>query len=60
MLWKKIDAGLIDNFLVMRSALVTLLLGSVLRIFQNGLVRFYAWSISVGLAVFVIYLSFSG
>ena len=59
-LWKRIDAGLIDNFLVMRSALVTLLLGSVLRIFQNGLVRFYAWSISVGLAVFVIYLSFSG
>ena len=59
-LWKTIDAGLIDNFLVMRSALVTLLAGSVLRIFQNGMVRFYAWSISIGLAVFVIYLSFSG
>ena len=59
-LWKWVDAGLIDNFLVMRSALVTLLAGSVLRVFQNGMVRFYAWSISIGLAVSVIYLSFSG
>ena len=36
------------------------ILGSVLRLFQNGMIRFYAWSITIGVTVFVLYLSFSG
>jgi len=59
-LWKVIDAGLIDGLLVNGSALVVAVIGSVLRIFQNGMIRFYAWSFTIGVAVFVLYLSFSG
>jgi NADH-quinone oxidoreductase subunit L len=59
-LWKWIDAGFIDGLLVNGSALLVSVVGMVLRLFQNGMVRFYAWSITVGLAVFVLYLSFSG
>ncbi|MBU8870097.1 MAG: NADH-quinone oxidoreductase subunit L [Gemmatimonadales bacterium] len=59
-LWKIVDAGLIDGLMVNGSALVVAVLGSVLRIFQNGMVRFYAWSFTIGVAVFVLYLSFSG
>ncbi len=59
-LWKWIDAGLIDGVLVNGSALVVAVTASILRLFQNGMVRFYAWSITVGLAVLALYLSFSG
>lgn len=59
-LWKVIDAGLIDGLIVNGSALVVAVLGSVLRLFQNGQVRFYAWSFTLGVSVFVLYLSFSG
>ncbi|MCP4570730.1 MAG: NADH-quinone oxidoreductase subunit L [bacterium] len=59
-LWKWIDAGLIDGILVNGSALVVAVVGSVVRLFQNGMVRFYAWSITVGVTVFVLYLCFSG
>ena len=59
-LWKVVDAGVIDGLLVNGSALVVAVLGSVLRIFQNGNIRFYAWSFTIGVAVFVLYLSFSG
>ncbi len=58
-LWKGVDAGLIDGVLVNGSALVVYLLGSVLRLFQNGMIRFYAWTFTIGVAVFVLYLSFS-
>ena len=58
-LWKSVDAGLIDGLLVNGSALVVYLLGSVLRLFQNGMIRFYAWTFTIGVAVFVLYLSFS-
>ena len=58
-LWKGVDAGLIDGLLVNGSALAVAVVGSVLRLFQNGLVRFYAWSITIGLAVFALYLVFS-
>jgi len=54
-----VDAGLIDGLLVNGSALVVYLLGSVLRLFQNGMIRFYAWTFTIGVAVFVLYLSFS-
>ncbi len=58
-LWKGMDAGLIDGVLVNGSALLVYLLGSVLRLFQNGMVRFYAWTFTIGVAVFVLFLSFS-
>jgi NADH-quinone oxidoreductase subunit L len=59
-LWKGIDAGVIDGLLVNGSALVVAVVGSLLRLLQNGLVRFYAWSFTVGVAVFVVYLSLKG
>ncbi len=58
-LWKGVDAGLIDGVLVNGSALAVYLFGSVLRLFQNGMIRFYAWTFTIGVAVFVLYLSFS-
>jgi len=59
-LWKGVDAGVIDGLLVNGSALVVAVVGSLLRLLQNGLVRFYAWSFTVGVAVFVVYLSLKG
>ena len=59
-LWKTIDAGVIDGLLVNGAALVVAVTGSLLRLLQNGLVRFYAWSFTVGVAVFVVYLSLKG
>jgi NADH-quinone oxidoreductase subunit L len=59
-LWKGVDAGFIDGLLVNGSALVVALVGSVLRVFQNGMVRYYAWTFTLGVTVFVLYLSFSG
>ncbi len=59
-LWKGIDVGLIDGLLVNGTALAVAVLGSLVRLFQNGMVRFYAWSITAGLTVFVLYLCFSG
>ena len=59
-LWKVVDSGLIDGLLVNGSALVVAIIASMLRLFQNGMVRFYAWSFTVGVTVFVLYLSFSG
>ncbi len=59
-LWKFVDAGVIDGLLVTGSAFAVSATGSFLRLFQNGLVRFYAWSFTIGVTVFVLYLSFSG
>ena len=59
-LWKGVDAGLIDGLLVNGTALAVAITGSLLRLFQNGMIRFYAWSITIGLSVFVLYLVFSG
>ncbi len=59
-LWKIVDAGMIDGLLVNGSALTVAITGSMLRLFQNGMVRFYAWSFTIGVTVFVLYLSFSG
>jgi NADH-quinone oxidoreductase subunit L len=59
-LWKGVDAGLIDGLLVNGSALTVAIFGSIIRIFQNGMIRFYAWSFTIGVTVYVLYLSFSG
>ncbi|MEZ4388385.1 MAG: hypothetical protein R3D98_12590 [Candidatus Krumholzibacteriia bacterium] len=54
-----IDRNLIDGLLVGGSAVLTLFTGSVLRLMQNGMVRFYAWVFAVGVTVFTIYLTFA-
>ncbi len=59
-LWKWIDDGLIDGLMVNGSAFGVAITGAILRLFQNGLVRFYAWSFAVGVTVFLVYLTFSG
>jgi len=58
-LWGWVDKGLIDGLLVNGSALVVAITGAFLRLFHNGLVRFYAYSFAVGVTVFVLYLSLS-
>jgi NADH-quinone oxidoreductase subunit L len=57
-LWGWIDKGLIDGLLVNGSALMVTFTGGILRLIQNGMLRFYAYAFAVGLAVFVLYLSF--
>jgi hypothetical protein len=32
----------------------------LLRLFQNGMVRFYAWVFVLGVTVFTVYLAFLG
>ncbi len=58
-LWGWIDKGLIDGLLVNGSALAVAILGAFLRLFQNGLVRFYAYTFAFGAAVFAIYMTLS-
>jgi NADH-quinone oxidoreductase subunit L len=56
-LWGWIDKGLIDGLLVNGSALMVSLTGGFLRLVQNGRLRSYAYVFTVGVAVFVLYLS---
>ena len=56
-LWKWVDVGVIDGLIVNGSAVAVAITGAVLRLFQNGLVRFYAWAVAFGAAVFVVYLT---
>jgi NADH-quinone oxidoreductase subunit L len=58
-LWQWIDKGLIDGLLVNTSARIVALTGGLLRTFQNGLLRSYAYAFAVGVAVFVLYLTLS-
>jgi NADH-quinone oxidoreductase subunit L len=55
-----VDRGLIDGLFVGGSAVLVLLTGSVLRLLQNGLVRFYAWVFVLGVTAFTVYLTFLG
>ncbi len=55
-----IDRGVIDGLLVTGSAVVTLFTGSLLRLLQNGMIRFYAWVFALGVTVFAVYLTFLG
>ncbi len=55
-----IDRGLIDGLLVSGAAVITLLSGSLLRLMQNGMVRFYAWVFALGVTAFTVYLTFLG
>ena len=56
-LWKTVDAGLIDGLLVNGSAFVVAIISSLLRLFQNGSLRFYAYVFSVGIAMFILYFT---
>ena len=59
-LWRIFDVGLINGLLVEGSATVVAITGYLVRILQNGMIRFYAWSFTIGVTVYVLYLSFSG
>ncbi|MBD3222671.1 NADH-quinone oxidoreductase subunit L [bacterium] len=59
-MFRWIDRGLIDGLLVSGSAVLTLFVGSLLRLFQNGMVRFYAWVFALGVTVFTVYLTVGG
>ena len=58
-LFKTVDAGLIDGLLVNGSALLVSVVSALLRLFQNGMLRFYAYVFAAGAAAFVIYLTLS-
>ncbi len=59
-LFRIVDVKLIDEFLVNGTALGVSILGAVLRLFQNGLLRFYAWVFAAGVSAFILYLTLSG
>ena len=59
-LFRTVDAGLIDGLLVDGSAILVSIVSSLLRLFQNGMVRFYAWVFAAGAAAFILYLTLSG
>jgi NADH-quinone oxidoreductase subunit L len=58
-LFRWIDAGLIDGLLVNGSAVAVAISGALLRLFQNGQLRFYAYAFVLGATAFVVYLSLS-
>ncbi len=58
--FRLIDRGVIDSALVTGSAFAALAIGSVLRLLQNGLVRFYAWVFALGVTIFTVYLTLQG
>ena len=58
-LWRAVDVGLIDGLLVNGSAVLVSVISSLLRLFQNGRLRFYAYVFALGAAAFVLFLFFS-
>lgn len=50
------DAGLIDGVFVNGTARAIGILGSVLRLLQNGMLRWYAYSFTLGVLVILFYL----
>ena len=59
-LFRTVDAGLIDGLLVNGSAILVAIVSALLRLFQNGRLRFYAWVFASGAAGFILYLTVSG
>ncbi len=58
-LWKTVDVGVIDGLLVNGSAIGVAIFSALLRLFQNGSLRFYAYAVSTGLLVFLLYFTLS-
>jgi NADH-quinone oxidoreductase subunit L len=56
-LWRIVDAGLIDGLLVNGPARLLMMVGGVARLLQNGLVRWYAWSIAGGACLILWHLA---
>ena len=59
-LWRGLDVGLIDGLLVNGSALLVAVTSAVLRLLQNGMLRFYAWMMAAGAVAFMLYLTLRG
>ncbi len=59
-LWRFVDAVIIDGLLVNGVARFLAMIGHVVRILQNGLVRWYAYSFAVGVFAMLIYLTRKG
>jgi len=56
-LFRAVDTGLIDGLLVNGTALLVSITSALLRLFQNGKLRFYAYVFALGAAAFVLYLA---
>ncbi|MDO9693950.1 MAG: NADH-quinone oxidoreductase subunit L [Candidatus Latescibacteria bacterium] len=56
-LYRAVDVGLIDGLLVNGTALLVSITSALLRLFQNGKLRFYAYVFALGAAAFVLYLA---
>jgi len=59
-LFRVVDAGIIDGLLVNGSAIFVSIVSALIRLFQNGMLRFYAWTFAAGVAAFIIYLTLAG
>jgi len=59
-LFRVVDAGVIDGLLVNGSAILVSIVSALVRLFQNGMLRFYAWTFAAGAAAFIIYLTLAG
>ena len=56
-LWKFVDVAIIDGLLVNGISRTLGLTGQLLRLVQNGMLRWYAWSFAAGVLVMLFYLS---
>ena len=56
-LWRFVDVTIIDGLLVNGISRTLGLAGQLLRLVQNGLLRWYAWSFAAGVLVVLFYLS---
>jgi NADH-quinone oxidoreductase subunit L len=56
-LWRTVDAGLIDGVAVNGIGRLLALIGALVRTVQNGLLRWYAYSFAVGVIMILVYLA---
>jgi NADH-quinone oxidoreductase subunit L len=56
-LWKFVDVAIIDGLIVNGISRTVGLSGQLLRLVQNGMLRWYAWSFAAGVLVILVYLS---
>jgi NADH-quinone oxidoreductase subunit L len=55
-LWRVVDAGLIDGVLVNGPARFLSAMGQLVRLIQNGMLRWYAYSFAAGVLAVILYL----
>jgi NADH-quinone oxidoreductase subunit L len=56
-LWRIVDATLIDGVVVNGVARVLSVTGQAIRLLQNGLLRWYAYSFVGGVLIVIVYLA---